>query len=346
MLTSMTMAQYNDLPPDPYDQVEAELQRDRTATTTFQPSLPEEDPTNPRYLSLAPNIHEFGRFADGGSDSNWYIGFNNAWIVKLPPAPQGQWARAFIGAKMGRAKTRPHPKKPWTHNIIPGKIYMGISQWPAFSSEQSFFLAETKDIPLEAHSSIYMPGAGHSQWFWKEIPLGLISSDESNYLIIWSPTREFRNAANSPILAAKKSTNGPQEIQRAWNNHSIQGVPPRVDRGTLQVPISLAPALAIKLVPRSERAVTLSGFSTRGHENDLIVKFSAAGKDIELAWVEMSQDELEWRRISSYRRSPPYVFTLPRSEIPPRGAHLRGKARDAGANEGASHHTFVYGEGD
>src|SRR3989338_7794366 len=61
----------------------------------------------PIFVSLATNINDFGRFADSGPDENWYIGFNNAWIVELPPAPIGEYSRAFIGAKVGRAKTRP-----------------------------------------------------------------------------------------------------------------------------------------------------------------------------------------------------------------------------------------------
>src|SRR5687767_644090 len=60
----------------------------------------------PRYVSLAANINDFGRFADGGSDSNWYVGFNNAWIVKLPPAAPGKYSRVLVGAKLGRAKAR------------------------------------------------------------------------------------------------------------------------------------------------------------------------------------------------------------------------------------------------
>ena len=70
-------------------------------------------PVLPSYVSLIPNINDFTRFADGGHDANWYIGFNNAWIVRLPAAPQGDFTRAFIGAKIGRAKTRPNPERPW-----------------------------------------------------------------------------------------------------------------------------------------------------------------------------------------------------------------------------------------
>src|SRR6266576_594812 len=67
----------------------------------------------PTIVTLGASLHDYGRFADGGPDANWYVGFNNAWIIKLPPAPAGDFARAFVGAKLGRAKTRPVPSKPW-----------------------------------------------------------------------------------------------------------------------------------------------------------------------------------------------------------------------------------------
>ena len=88
----------------------------------------------PTIISLSPNLHDYERFANGGPDANWYVGFNNAWIVKLPPAPRGNFERAFIGAKIGRAKTRPAPDKPWLRETIAGKIYMGVSQTPSWTS--------------------------------------------------------------------------------------------------------------------------------------------------------------------------------------------------------------------
>ena len=97
----------------------------------------------PTYLTLAPTVHDYNRFADGGPDANWYVGFNNAWIVKLPPAPPGEFLHAFIGARVGRAKTRANPEKPWIRETIPGKVYMGLSQTPSWNSEQSYFLANT-----------------------------------------------------------------------------------------------------------------------------------------------------------------------------------------------------------
>src|SRR5207244_350304 len=119
---------------------------------------------------------------------------------------------------------------------IPGKIYMAISQIPAFSSEQSFFLVDTFDIPREPDPRVYIPGTGHSQWFWAEIPIGLVSTKAPNYLIIWSTTDDFTSAANAPILAAGelRKTPGTDTPPQAWLNQSIQGVPPRVANTTLE----------------------------------------------------------------------------------------------------------------
>jgi hypothetical protein len=128
------------------------------------------------FVSLAGNINDFGRFADGGADENWYVGFNNAWIVQLPPAPIGEYSRAFIGARIGRAKTRVKPGgRVWDREPIPGKVYVAISPTPAFSADRSFFLAETSDIPLESDPRVFFPGTGHSEWFWTEIPAGMVS---------------------------------------------------------------------------------------------------------------------------------------------------------------------------
>ncbi|MDE2292502.1 MAG: hypothetical protein KGL53_10505 [Elusimicrobia bacterium] len=296
----------------------------------------------PIYLSLADSINNFGRFADGGSDSNWYVGFDNAWVVKLPPAPAGGWTRAFVGAKLGRAKTEPRKDHPWEQRVIPGKVYVAVSQRPAFSSEQSFFLADTGDIPLEPRDNSYLPGVGRSEWFWAEVPRAAVSTTGPNYVIIWSPTSEFRSAESAPILAAADSLS-PNAEPSAWNNHNIQGVPPRDEADSLPVPITLKPALAIKLVPPAASPVTLSAFSVRDGAQDVAVRFSVSGRDVELAWVESSDDQLEWTRVSGYRREPPYIFSLPVETVTGKGTWLRARARDAWANEGTSAPLFVPG---
>lgn len=291
----------------------------------------------PAYISLSPSINEFGRFADGGSDANWYVGFNNAWIVKLSPAPLGEFSRAFIGAKIGRAKTRPNPNKPWLRELIDGKIYMALSQTPSFGAEQSFFLAETSDIPLDPDPQAYVEGVGSAEWFWAEVPLSLLSFTRPNYLIIWSPTKYFLRASSSPILAAASLEDGeaPRE-PRAWNNHSISGVPPRNASGSLETPLNFNPALAIKLVPPSQTEVNVSEFSLWKSGRKAVIQFSVWGENIVESWVESSRDQLDWQRVSRLVRRQPLVFSLAQDKIPAPGWFLRGAARDVYGNTGFS----------
>lgn len=290
----------------------------------------------PAYLSLLPNINDFNRFADGGADGDWYIGFNNAWIVELPSAPVGNFSRAFIGAKIGRAKTQPNPDKPWEREMIDGKVYMAISQTPSFSSDQSYFLADTKEISADPDS----PGSDHprgsARWFWAEVPMSMISFTQANYLIVWSPTEYFTSVASSPVLAAGMSKDFGAAQAVAWNNHNISGVPPRSYEGSLETPIHIAPALAIKLVGSGAASeVLVQDFSlTQGKRNSL-VRFSVSGKDISSAWVEGSDDELNWERVSSILNEPPFYFSLDAAGIKS-GNYLRGAAQSEGGDVGFS----------
>ena len=343
LIASVVSAQADPLIPDPFTQIEAGVRSRSASRSESQQVETITDAALPSYLSLADDLSRFGRFADGGSDSNWYIGFNNAWIVRLPPRPAGDFSRAYIGAKIGRAKTRPKKKRPWEHTVISGKVYMAVSPRPAFNSDQSFFLAETADIPIQTHSSIFMPGAGKSEWFWAEVPLKLISREENNFLIIWSPTREFRDSDRAPILAAAQ-TKTVSAQPNAWNNHKILGVPPRSENSALQTPINLKPALAIKLVPPNEESVTITAFETLASEEELLSRFSVVGRDIEFSWLEMAPDELEWSRVSTFDRGSPFAVKVPRSIIPKRGAYLRAVARDAYGNEGQSASVYVLGD--
>lgn len=297
-------------------------------------------PIVPTFVTLAPTIHDYGRFADGGPDDNWYVGFNNAWIVKLPPAPRGEFARAFIGAKVGRAKTQPNRNKPWVRELIPGKVYIGINQVPAFPSDRSFFLAETADIPTEPDPQARVEGVGSGEWFWAEVPLSMVSSSADNYLAIWSPTSWFTRASSAPILAgADVEDPAAARETRAWNNRSILGVAPRSTTGALQTPINnIAPAVAIKLVPPppEEPAVNVAEFAAARAGSRVVARFSAAGEDIAEGWIEASRDQLDWLRVSRVLRRPPYAFTLPASKTPAAGTWLRGAARDLSGQIGYS----------
>lgn len=292
----------------------------------------------PTFVTLAPTVHDFDRFADGGPDANWYAGFNNAWIVKLPPAPQGEFARAFIGAKLGRAKTRPVEGKPWLREVIPGKVYAGISQKASWTSEQSFFLAETKDIPAEPDAQARVDNVGAGEWFWAEVPMSQVSFENPNYLIVWSPTNYFTRASSAPILAAADIDDAAGKETRAWLNRSILGVPPRAAGASLETPLNtLAPAIAIKLVPPGpdEPAVSVADFQVAKAGKKVVARFSAAGEDVAEGWIESSKDQLEWARVSKVQRKPPYAFSIPEAKAPA-GSFLRGVARDISGATGNS----------
>ncbi|MFI5345472.1 MAG: hypothetical protein ACHQ51_03770 [Elusimicrobiota bacterium] len=293
----------------------------------------------PSLITLAPSINDYNRFADGGPDANWYVGFNNAWIVKLPPASAGEFQRAFIGAKIGRAKTRPNPDKPWIRELIQGKVYMGISQTPAWTSEQSFFLAETSDIPADADPQARVDGVGAAEWFWAEVPMSMVSFNAANYLIVWSPSNYFTHASSAPILAAAEAEDSGTRETRAWNNRSILGVPPRSAANSLETPINnIMPAMAIKLVPPGpdEPAVSVNDLSVARADKRVLVRFSAAGEDVSEGWVEVSRDRLDWTRISKLQRRPPYIFALSPEKSPGPGQYLRGVARDTSGAVGYS----------
>ena len=48
---------------------------------------------------------------------------------------------AYIGAKLGRAKTTPSKKIPWKRTPIEGKIHMGINQAPKWPPSRGCALA-------------------------------------------------------------------------------------------------------------------------------------------------------------------------------------------------------------
>src|SRR3989344_6211664 len=104
---------------------------------------------DPVFIADLSNPHDFELFANGGWDGNWYVGYNTCWVQKLA-VPPGKYARAYVGARLGRMKNyRPEGKAPWQKKAYEGEIYMGVSSTSSWSRDQSFFLTSTSDISLE-----------------------------------------------------------------------------------------------------------------------------------------------------------------------------------------------------
>ena len=304
--------------------------QDEQAETSSPASVAK--PPVPVYISLIPDLNQYYLYADGGLDGHWYVGYNSCWIVKLPPAPPGNYSKAFIGAKIGRAKTTAVAGKPWERTPCPGKIYMGLSQSPSFSSKQTYFLIENSDIPLEPVPNDNIKGVGSSQWFWAKVPLKRVSVDKPNFLAIWSSSEYFISNSSSPILAgAEDSRRG-----NVWLNRSIRGVPPRNADEALETPVQHLPAMVIKLIPKNEYRVLIKGFIARIDSRNIVLSFSAIGQDVRAGWIELSHDRFYWQRVSNVVTRPPYSFTFEKNELPDDVYYFRAAAVDTLENSGHS----------
>lgn len=286
----------------------------------------------PAYFATEKNLGKYFLYADGGFNADWYVGYNNCWVVKLPPVAAGGYAKAFIGAKLGRAKIASWPMS-WDTTPIPGKIYMAINSEPAFNSDHTYFLVDAADLPREPLPNDYLDGVDSSQWLWTEIPLSRLSAEKPNYMALWSSSRYFVSSSSSPIIAAAKSDSTEENV---WLSRSIKGNPPSGD-SVFETPISgLKPAIAVKLVPANEYKVFIKGFSAEVGPDDITVSFAAIGEDIRAAWLEMSYDKFDWQRVTRYMFKAPYFWSFGRDEISKEMFYLRAAAVDNLENTGYS----------
>src|SRR5882724_9868081 len=116
----------------------------------------------PVFVAQVPNPNDYVLFANSGWDGNWYVGYNNAWIKKLPAIPQGHYARAYIGAKLGRMKTLPPVGRPPEFNPVPGEIWVAIASTPIWTATQRRKLTTTGDIPLDGNAEYALENTGES----------------------------------------------------------------------------------------------------------------------------------------------------------------------------------------
>lgn len=288
---------------------------------------------SPQYISLEPDITQYYQYANGGWDGNWYVGYNSCWITKLPPIITKSYKKAYIGAKLGRAKTTRSEDKPWLSVPVEGKIFMAISQDAGFDSQDTYLLVENSDIPTEAPKNGASLMAGNSQWFWVEVPIEKISIYRANFIALWSDARQFASSESSPIVAGA-NTNG--NGGSAWLYRSGKGTPPREASKAPEIPLKgIAPAVAIKLVPANNEKIDVD--MEVNEENDkFVAKFDVKGRNIYRAWLEISYDGFHWNKLSHYMFNPPYVITLYKRDMPDAGFYIRAAACDTLENRGYS----------
>src|SRR5437016_1919425 len=278
----------------------------------------------PVFVAQVPNPNDYVLFANSGWDGNWYVGYNNAWIKKLPAIPPGHYARAYIGAKLGRMKSLPPVGRPPEFSPVPGDIWIAVSSTPSWKSAQRFKLTTTDDIPLEGGSEYALENVGESQWFWTEVPVAAVNLSGDNYLALWSSTPALISVSSAPVLAAAW---GGKEIN-TWLGKEIKGEPPADAKTALASSVSyFQPAIALKLIPEGNphplqvRVVSWQN-GTPDHLKPIIT-VSVGGESIERVWVERNAQVHHgdvargaWLQVGRSLWKAPYVFSLDQGRLP------------------------------
>jgi len=311
-----------------------------THTASTPPGTPSSKPASLALVAPLPNLNDFDRVANGGFDPGWRVGYDTAWIVQLPPIPAGPWKKAFLGAKLGRAKLQPIPgRPPWEKRRITGEIDIAAAQEPIWPHSRRFFLAKAEDIPLEGDPENALSGVGEARWYWTEIPLSNLSSDHPNFIVLFSPSSSLEGPDRSPVLAA--GTRPAADAPNAWMSANRRGQPPLGPGEAFESPVkTFSPAVAIKLVPDTEAPVSVSIGQAPAAGWIATAPFqlgaSVAGEDIARAWVEVSTDTKKWSAWGTPLLTPPYLFTIAPQALPSGEVWLRIEASDFAEDRGIS----------
>ena len=318
--------------------------KEQIQSAEYIPAIVEKTPiVPPVYISELPNINDYDIFANSGWDGNWYVGYNVCWIEKfniVPPSPTGTYRKAFIGAKLGRAKTMSvKDKSSWEKEPIPGDIYIGIAPSPAWKSTSRFFLVSCTDIPLEGDMVNAQEGSGEARWYWVEVPMEMVNLEGPNYVALWSPNDYFISRDTAPILCGGWGARGAEA--NTWLNNEIQGAPPIDPDDSLKTAISVfEPAIAMKLTPSdTEQDIVVQLFDIKegkkGTQNKTIIA-SISGDSIERAWIEYAKHDLQYTKTGKFLYNPPWNFTLNPNLLPKERLFIRITAQDTWGNRGYS----------
>ncbi len=297
----------------------------------------------PFFIGQVPSPNAYSLFANGGWNGNWYVGYNTCWVQKISVPAKGSIKRAFVGAKLGRAKSIPTQlEKPWIKKPIPGEIFVALSSTLSWKSSVPISLVSTEEIPLEGDMDNAVEGVGESRWFWKEVPLNSIQFEADNFIALWSPTEQFQSEQTAPILAGAWGNN---EIN-SWLVQGIEGAPPTRFKSKQWQPVTVfEPAIALKLIPEQtppEPKVSIERVVDETALTKLVSKVlwcSAQGESIERAWVELSEDGQNWQRYGKFLWEAPFVFRVAVADIPIGSegkSWVRVKAVDLFENVGTS----------
>ncbi len=292
----------------------------------------------PVYIDKQPNLHDYTLFANGGWDGNWFVGYNSAWVKKLPAIPAGSYTRAYIGVKLGRMKTLPGlpGSKAWERRAVPGKIFAAIASTASWNANAGVLVTTTDNIPFEGETTEAIEGIGESRWFWAPIPITSVSPAGDNYIAVWSNTPELLTVSSSPVLAAAWGG----KDQGTWLVKDLAGLPPPNAKIAMQTPINyFQPAIALKLIPQGPshpvnvRVVDWKQ-GTPDHLKPTIIA-DVLGDRIEKVWVEYGKDKT-WTPVGRPIYQPPYHLTLEQGLLPKGKTQLRVVASNSWEERGES----------
>lgn len=279
----------------------------------------------PTYITGGVPMNEYTLFANSGWDGNWYVGSNMCWIKKFKKEwlPDKElFSKVYIGAKLGRAKTKSKPNAPsWEKEVIDGNIYIGVSSTPAWKSDQRYFLCKVFDIPTEGDWENAITTTGEARWFYTEIPLEKINFSEDIWVCIYSNTPYLNSASSSPIIAGAWRERNQKEFN-IWLNNEINGAPPINPQNSLKTQIRVFdPAIVIKLIPKGAETlpVELEVAQIRDGrpENDEKVFFiKPLTPNVEYIYMEISNNKTDFKKISRYNFCQPFCFHLNLNMIP------------------------------
>jgi len=300
----------------------------------------------PTYISDLANLNDYSVFATNGWDASWYVGFNLCWIEEFNlPQKQGT-QKAYVGVKLGRAKTyTPEGKPRWQKETVPGSIYIALSSSPVWKASDSLFLCTTEEIPLEGDKENATDGTGEARWFWTQVPMDKINFEGKNFVAIYSPSESLSKPENCPIIAGGLGTG---EV-KSWINNDVKGYAPLDRETSLKTPIaSFKPAIAIKLIPQNtsqEISIEISQIlpsDSNTANKTLVLKVN--GQAIEKLWLEYTTDmknmqengTANWQKTGKAIYGIPYMLTLKPSALPNGDVSVRVAASDEWGNIGYS----------
>lgn len=287
----------------------------------------------PLYIAELPNIHEYELFANNGWTGNWYLGYDHCWIAELPPIPEKKnFKKAFLGVKLGRAKTpaqltagiraeiealeqkleaaAPAERANLKAEVESLKkisaegasIHIAVSDGPDFSGKNTQRAAFISEIPLEGDNNEALNNVGESRWFWTEVPMADISPDKPNFVAAWSDSPLLKSVAYAPVIAAGWS----EKNQYAYLSTDNFGKAPK----NLEKKISFfTPALVIKLVPENKERLGVS-IKKAGINNGILRVCAEAVGSPERLRLRVFDDKEKEIPSGFGISSPPWCLTL------------------------------------